>query len=368
MVKKLKSSKLFILVVIIPTILAFIYNIFIATPVYTSETKVVVKSLSAVETSLGLGSFLNALGVLQPSTYGAYIVINHIISRDTMSELEKNFKIKEYYSSKDWDILRRFNPLGFDSSNENFYEYYQDRVVETSFDPNSGIVTVKVRAKDPEYSYKITEKILKLNEKFVNQINKRAYMTTLKYYRDQLEKSKKEIKKFSEKVKKFLTTTGTVSPEQQVGVTLQMIAKLQEELISKQMELSTIVSVAPNNPVIPQLKKEINQIKNKINELLISLTGGKGSLATHSVELELLKSELNMLYKELELNLAAFNSAQNQAQLQQLFIETVEKPVKPDAPMEPKVVKNIFIVFAIGFAMWGVLSLLLAGIKEHTGE
>jgi len=64
----------------------------------------------------------------------------------------------------------------------------------------------------------------------------------------------------------------------------------------------------------------------------------------------------------------AFLRAQNQAYLQHLFIETVESPRVPDAPMEPRKFRNVFITFVVSFALWGILTLFLAGVREHIGE
>lgn len=368
MLKKISVSKLFLILVVIPTLLGVLYNLVVATPRYVSEAKVIIKSLGAGEMPGGLGSLLSAVGVLQPSTAGAYLVIDHIYSRDVMFQLEKKFKIKEYYSSKDWDILMRFDPFNIDSSYENFYEYYKSKVVESFLDTNSGVLYIRVRAKDPDYAYTLANELIKISENFVNKINERASMTALEYYKEQLENSKRKVKEFAEKVKNFLTKKKVIAPEQEVGVILSMVATLQGKLIEKQIELSTIMSVAPKNPRVPELKREIEQIKREIKKFLNKLTGKRNSLAAHSVELELLKSELLMLQKEVKMNLAAFLQAQNQAYLQHLFIETVEKPIKPDAPTEPKAGRNIFVIFAISFAIWGVVSLLIAGVKEHVEE
>ncbi len=368
MLKRVNAGALFLIIVVIPTFTGIVYNLLIATPVYVSEAKVVIKSLGGGEMPGGLGSLLGALGVLQPSTSGAYLVMDHIRSRDVMFRLEEKFKLKEYYSSEEWDILRRFDPFHLDPSYENFYKYYTKKVVETFLDTNSGVVTIRVRAKDPDYAFKLLKELIYISEEFVNRVNKRASMTALEYYREQLELSKKKVREFAQRVKRFLTEKRVVSPEQEVGVLLSMVAELQGRLISKQLELSTVTSVAPENPRIPQLRREIDQLKEEINSLLSKITGKKDSLATHSVELELLKAELLMLQKEVEMNLGAFLQAQNQAHLQHLFIETVERPIRPDAPTEPKAARNIFVIFAISFALWGVISLLIAGVREHTEE
>jgi len=366
MFRKIKNTSIsFFIIVIIPTFISIVYNLFLATPTYISEAKVIVKSLGSGEMPGGLGSLLSAVGVLHPSTSGAYLVMEHIRSRDVMFQLEEKYKIKEYYSSKDWDILRRFDPLGIDPSYENFYEYYKDRVIESFLDTNSGVITIRIRGKDPEYPTTVLREILGISENFVNGLNMRASMTALNYYKEQLEKSRAKVKEYSEKLKKFLNENRVFAPDKEVAVLLSTIAELQKTLIAKQIELSNIESVAPDNPKIPQLRKEIEELRNKINALLSKITGRSDSLATSSVELELLKTELLMLQKEVEMNLAAYLHAQNQAYLQHLFIETVEAPIKPDAPREPRALKNIFVVFILSFITWAIIWLLTSAAREH---
>lgn len=366
---KITNAKiLFIILVLIPTFFSIIYNFLIATPRYVGEAKIIVKSLSSGEIAGGLSSFLGAVGVLQPSSTGAYLVMNYIQSKDMMFMLEKKFKIKEYYSGKDWDFLYRFDPFGIFPSYENFYIYYKDNVVNVSFDTYSGTVTINVIGKDPEYVYDLLNEIIFSSENFVNNLNSRSSVTALNYYKDRLEESQSKLRSFSEKIKKFLNSNRTIAPDQEAGFLLGRIADLQGMLISKQMELSTLLSVAPENPKVSELKKEVDYLKKEIDSLLNKLTGQSNSLASNSVELELMKSELLMLQKEVEANLNALLQAQNMTYLQHLFLESVEKPTKPDFPMEPKRVRNVFVVFAISFALWGVLSLLFAGVREHRQE
>jgi capsule polysaccharide export protein KpsE/RkpR len=37
----------------------------------------------------------------------------------------------------------------------------------------------------------------------------------------------------------------------------------------------------------------------------------------------------------------------------------------PDEPEEPRRLRGIFATFVLGLVAWGVLSMLLAGIREH---
>ncbi len=370
MPKKISGRALFLLIVVIPTFLATIYYTFLATDVYITEAKVIVKTLSPPSTSLGgISGILQSLGIPEPFTKGAYVIIDHIRSRDVMFELDRKYHLKDYYSSSRWDILQRFDPLGIDPSYENFFErYYKDNVIKAYLDTNSGILTFQIMAADPDYGYEISKDILSISERFINELNKRASFTALEHFRTQLEDTRNKVRLFSRRIIKYMSETQIITPQEQIGLILQQIAKLQEHLISKQFELSRLFSIAPMNPKIENLKREIEEIKREIDTKMALLTGKDGSMGAYSVELELLRADLQLLQRELEANLSAFLQAQNQLLLQHLFIERVEEPRKPDAPLKPREFVSILTVFAISFAVWGIISLLVAGVKEHREE
>ena len=53
------------------------------------------------------------------------------------------------------------------------------------------------------------------------------------------------------------------------------------------------------------------------------------------------------------------------AQKQQLYIETLVAPNVPDQALEPKRVRGILAVFVLGMFLWGIFSVIIAGVKEH---
>jgi len=366
MLNKLLSAKvLFFLIVVGTTVVTAVYNFFIATPVYVTTAQIIVKNLNSGGGLEGFGTLLSSIGVLQPSTTGAYIVRDYMLSKDAMFKLDKLLNLKQYYSSQKWDILQRFDPFGLDPSYENFYKYYRDKVVEAYVDSKTSVISLKTRAADADYSYQISKHLIELSEKFVNQLNKRSSLVALSYYKEQLEKARQKLQNFAKQIEEFLKKEKLISPEQQAATLLQLISQLQSQLISVELELATLRAAAPNNPKIKFLQEQARLIRQKIDELMRQLFDSKNSLAGGSVKLELLKSQFLLLQKEVEMNLMAFLQAQNQAYLQHLFIETLDKPRIPDAPTEPEKFKNVFVAFTLSFAVWGILVLFIAGIREH---
>ena len=62
---------------------------------------------------------------------------------------------------------------------------------------------------------------------------------------------------------------------------------------------------------------------------------------------------------------AALEAARNEAQRQQFYLERIVQPNLPDIAIEPRRLRSVVIVFLLGLLAWGILSLLVASIREH---
>ena len=60
--------------------------------------------------------------------------------------------------------------------------------------------------------------------------------------------------------------------------------------------------------------------------------------------------------------IASFQAA---VERQQLYLERIAQPNLPDSALEPRRLRAIAAVFILGLIAWGVLTMLIAGIKEH---
>ena len=69
--------------------------------------------------------------------------------------------------------------------------------------------------------------------------------------------------------------------------------------------------------------------------------------------------------KQLASAMTALETARLDAQRKQLYLERLVQPSLPDESMEPRRVRSVFTVFLLGLVAWGVLSLILAGVREH---
>jgi capsular polysaccharide transport system permease protein len=65
------------------------------------------------------------------------------------------------------------------------------------------------------------------------------------------------------------------------------------------------------------------------------------------------------------LSLSALQDARNEARRQRAYVERVAQPSLPDSALEPRRFRGIIATLIIGLVAWGVLSMLLAGVREH---
>lgn len=63
--------------------------------------------------------------------------------------------------------------------------------------------------------------------------------------------------------------------------------------------------------------------------------------------------------------MASLDNARADAERKQLYLEVLVQPNAPDIAIEPKRLRGIAATFCVGLILWGVLSLLIASVREH---
>ena len=147
---------------------------------------------------------------------------------------------------------------------------------------------------------------------------------------------------------------------------LQGVAKLQEELLSMQAQLAQLLQLSPDNPQIASLRSRIELMKKTITSESSRVAGADGSLTSKSTGYDRLLLEKTFAERQLASAFASLETARNDAQRQQLYLERLVRPNLPDKAGEPRRVRSVLTVFVVGLILWGVLSLVVASIKEHS--
>lgn len=355
-----RAHRLFVLTVVLPTLAAIVYFGFIAADVFISESRFVVRSPERQSAS-PLGVLLKGSGFTR-SQDDSYTVQDFILSRDALRALDEKLDLRAAFGKG--DVLSRFPGLDLDSSFENMYLYYQKRV-EVELDPVSSIAIVMVRAFSAEEAQKINQHLLEMGEELVNQLNERGRQDLIRFASSEVAEAEKKAKLAALTLANYRNEKGVIDPEKQSAIPLQQIAKLQDELISTKSQLAQLQLLTEDNPQIPVLKQRIQMLETEIQLESDRVAGGGRSLASKAVEFQRLALDKEFADKQLASALASLEQARNEAQRQQLYLERIAQPSLPDVAMEPRRFRAMFSVAVLGLIAWGVLSMLIAGIREH---
>lgn len=352
----------FILIVLVPTALAIIYFGFIASDIYISESKFVVRSPDKPASS-GLGIILKTAG-FSNSSEESYAAETFVESRDALRVLNKSGMYQRAFEQPYISVLDRFNALGTSGSFEELYRFYADHV-HIEHDSTSSIATLKVRAFSGSDAKRINERLLEMAEATVNRLNVRGRQDLIRFAQMEVDDAKRSASSTAIALSSFRDKSGIVDPEKQATVQTQMISKLQDELISTTTELDQLRSMAPQNPQIESLQVKRATLERAIREQLSLVAGGRRSIASQTAQYQRLLLESQIADKQLASAMASLDEALNEARRKQSYVERIVEPNEPDNAIEPRRIRGILGTFVLGLVAYGILSMLLAGIREH---
>lgn len=355
-----KKNRLFMLMVILPTLVAIFYYGFIAADVYISESRFVVRSPER-QTASPLGVLLKGTGFSR-SLDDSYTIQDYMLSRDALLVLDQKYDLRKSFSGG--DFLSSFPGLDWDDSFESMHRYYQ-KVVNVQFDSVTAIGALSVRSFSAEGAYKINVYLLDKAEQLVNQLNERARQDLISFAEKEVGKAEKNAKNAAVALAGYRNQKGVIDPERQTAIPLQQIAKLQDELIATKGMLLQLQMNTKENPQVPMLEKRIKLLQGEIESESQKITGGSKSLASKAAEFQRLALDKEFADKQLASTMMSLEQARNDAQRQQLYLERIAQPNLPDSALEPRRLRAIGAVFILGLIAWGVLTMLIAGIKEH---
>ncbi|MDP2370555.1 hypothetical protein [Rhodoferax sp.] len=356
-------NRLFLLTVVLPTGLAGLYYGSIASDVYTSESRFVVRSPERQSAS-PLGALFKGSGFSR-SQDDSYTVQDFMQSRDALKKIDEQHSIGKAFASTEVDRLSRFAGLDGDDSFEALHLYYKKKI-DIQLDSSSSISTLSVRAFTAEDAYRVNAQLLDMSEALVNQLNARGRQDMIQYAATEVADAAKKAKVAGLALARYRNEKGVIDPEKQAAIPLQQIAKLQDELISTKFQILQLEKIAKNNAQLPLLRQRAQLLGSEIKaETLRVVGGGDRSLASKATEYQRLAMEKEFADKMLASTMVALEQARSEAQRKQLYLERIVQPSKPDAAMEPRRLRAVLTVFVLGLIAMGILSMLITGIKEH---
>lgn len=364
-VQRIKEiNRLFLFTVVIPTLISTIYFGLIASNVYISESRFVIYSPGQNLNASGLGSLLGNISG-NSSSNATYAIHDYVDSWDAMHELDKTYDLKSIYGNHQIDIFNRFGGVLYPFVNAvELHRYYQSKVAD-SIDSTSNISKLTTRAFSAADAQKVNAFLLQKSQNLVNQLNTDARKKAVLYAQNQVDIAKQNLRNATINLAQYRNAQKIYSPPEQSALQLTMVAKLQDQLLASKSQLEAIRSRAPNNPQISSLEGNVRLLESQINEQTGKVSGSSQSMASKDVKYTGLQVDQVIAQKLLEAAVTSFEQAKITSQKQEFYLETISQPNLPDAAQEPKRFQNILATLLVSLIVWGVLTIVIAGVREH---
>lgn len=358
-----RINRLFLSTVVIPTALAIVYYGLIASDIYISESRFMVRSPQKPVQSGVLGNLLQSSGIAR-TLDDQYSVHDYILSRDALKELNDEFGLAKKFSDGRIDFANRFAVLDWNNSFEALLKYYHRRV-SVELDSKSTISVMRVSAFTAADAHKINERLLAMSERLVNEMSERGRNDIVRFAANEVKVAEKKAKDAAFAVAAFRSDKSVVDPEKQSAFQLQQLGKLQEELISTKILLTQLRSLSPDNPQIPVLNTRVASLQKEVDSELGRISGRGGSLTSKAAGYMQVALEREFAEKQLAATMTLLETARNEAQRQQLYLDRVVQPNLPDYPVEPRRIRYTLVVFVLSLLVWAILTMLIAAVREH---
>lgn len=355
-------QSLFLITVVAPTLIALLYFGLFASGVYVSESRFIVRSQDkAAPTALGLLLNNAALNHGTPESSAAQ---SYLVSRDALAALNQGNAYARAYTRPGISWFDRFDPAGLTGSFEDLYRYYTGHV-RVEGDSANGITVLTVRAYTPADAHGFNEALLRMAEATVNRMSARARADLITTSEREVVEAKAAARDAAAALARYRNSSGVIDPEKQAPIQYELIAKLQDDLISARSDRRQLAIVAPQSAQIAALDARIKEIEARIAEQSGMAAGSRKSLAAAGETYQRLSLESDFSAKRLAAALASLESAENEAQRKSSYVERIVEPNLPDRAIEPHRARSIATTLIFSLIVWGVATLLIAGIREH---
>ena len=359
--------------ILIPTILAGLYYIFIAADQYVAETRFAVRSNEAQTMDvLGLMTGMGSSTVASDS----YIVTEYVQSREMVAELEKRLPLEAMFSRPEADFWTRLDP---EVSREALVEYWRDRI-EVFFDSTKNTVAIEVRAFRPEDAEALAREIVSVARRLVNDLSAQARRDAVRFAATEVARAELRVRAARDAMLKFRLKNREFDPAQTATAALTLSAQLQGQMAQLNAQLSALSGYMNDNaPSVQMLKSRIGALEGEIARVQNQVAPGTddaagaaegadgSSIVTVAAEYGGLLIDQEFAEKAYIAALGSLERARTEADATQSYLAVYLEPARPDSSTYPNRLKAILVVLALSATVWAISALGFMSIKDHTG-
>lgn len=368
-----KAAKLFrknlwlILFVCVPTLISAIYYGFIASEIYVTEARFVIKSPDQKNAqSTTLANLFQTTG-LSSGQEQTNEILDYIRSRDALTGLSRQMDIKAKYMRPDVDRLTRYPFIARPDTFENFYKFY-GKMVDARLDHDTGVAVLTVKAFTPKDAHDVGVGLFDLSEGLVNRLNQRAQKRQVSEAESRVRDAENRVRAARIAMRQYRNDQRLFDPGEEATGVLKVSTELVAQRAALQAQIETMMAATPRNPSIPALRRQIAAVDAQIAGQTGRATGTSQGLASKVTQFENLQVEQEFATQMLNAAGASLEQSRTESMRQQFYLERVVEPGMPDMALLPHRFRNILTVLGVSLCLYLLGWMLIVGILEHRPE
>lgn len=349
----------FLLVVLLPCLLAAAYLFFAAQDRYASQAGFTIRQEEGGAASDLLGGMSQLLG--GGGAGHADLLFEYLRSQELVLRLEDRFGLRAHYA-RTWDRDPLFS-LPPEGSVDQLTRFWQ-QVLRVSFDRNTGLLLLDIRANDPEFARTLARAVVEESERMINQLNAQARRDRMQMASADLMAAEARLRAAREALATFRATTQMVDPDADIQGRMGVLNNLQQQLAQGLVEHDLLAMITdPNDPRLRQAQRRIEVIRARISEERQTFAHEDTTVAETDyprliARYESLRAEQEMAEQGYAAAIRAHDMARTHAERQSLYLALFIPPTLSEEPGHPRraLLLGLTALFALLIWAFGVLA------------
>jgi len=365
--KKSVSRYFFFIALAIPTLCAFLYFTFLASPMYISQASFAVRKAdgNAPAASGITAAMLGSSGGLAGTD--PFIINDYIQSLDIVQDIDRELNLVKHYTARSHDVISR---LWQKPTQDELLKYWR-WIMVPQLSRDTGIISVEARAYSPEMAQKIAQAVLVRSEALVNAMNDRSRNDAVELAHKEVQRAEGRVKTAQVALKEFRDMHATLDPKTTAAGLQDIVVKLETEATTLRTKIAETSSyMRPNTPVLKAYRQRLAAVEEQLareKQRVAGTSAAQNNISSLVGDYEELSREAEFAQQQLVSAMGSLETARVQQATQSRYVVAYQQPTLPDESLYPRPLLFTLYTFLGTLITLGLLSLIWASIREHAG-
>ena len=295
------------------------------------------------------------------------ILFSYLRSQDLVARVDRALNLKEHYSENflsDPVFLLRST-----ASIEDLHRYW-NRIFEVNFDRTSGLIEMRLRARDAQFAQAVLNEVITASDEKINDINVSAYQDAVRFAQSTLRDAKSEWGEKRAAMQAFRKDHGIVDPTIEIESRMGVLASMQQELANALIDFDELrQTTSEGDPRLRKLGDRVTVIRARLATERAEFYGADGLQGLNFPELvssfEALSADLEFAELSYTAALAALEAARADAIKKSRYLAVYLPPSRAETSEFPRILETLAICAFFCLLIWLVLTILHLSVRER---